>query len=229
MNKAFLLLFLLFSFTSLSLHAYSKRIILISLSTQEGADAVIKELPTHSPTLYALALEYNFKIKLNKSGKYYIVSAEVFTDKKVLNIALKKIRKRFKGAYVGNYKYPKVIKKIPVVKKKIPKKIEQKVKELKKEIVIVEKIPKKIQVKKIQKVETKKVERTEKIEVKEVILEDEQEVLKQNIQTNKEDDSSNKIISIFITYFEWSYLVIFILAMIMLKYYIKFKRIYDEY
>ena len=102
------LLFILIVFlASISLEAYSKRIILISFSTKERADTTMASLPIKSPSLYALAKKHDFEIKLKKSGKYYIVIAEVFKSKEVLNSALKKIKKRFKGAYVSTYKYPK--------------------------------------------------------------------------------------------------------------------------
>lgn len=73
MNKLFLLLILLLA--SISLEAYTKRVILVSFSTQERAETMMKKLPILSPSLYALAKKHNFNIRLKKSGKYYIIVA----------------------------------------------------------------------------------------------------------------------------------------------------------
>ena len=244
------LLFLsFFIFMSVSLEAYSKRIILISFSTKERADSMMKELPALSPSLYTLAKKHNFEIKLKKSGKYYILIAEVFKDKKVLNTALKKIRKRFKGAYVSTYKYSS--KKVPKVEKKVLK-VEEKttIKEiLKQEVTFTAKkeVPKKeiakdvVEVKVatpvevppvlIQKVVPEAIKIEPKIEtietkVKEILPKVSTEVL---IKEVEKETIFDKILRIFQKNFEYSHIIILILAILVLRYYLKFKRIYDEY
>ncbi|MDQ7059923.1 MAG: hypothetical protein Q9M43_01805 [Sulfurimonas sp.] len=112
----YLLLLTAFSF---SLEAYSKKIILASFSTEQRADAMIASLPQRSPSLYKLSQKYDFDIKIRVSGKYYILVAEVFRDKKVLDTAFKSVKKRFKGSYITNYKEIETLK----VEKKVEKKL----------------------------------------------------------------------------------------------------------
>ena len=226
------LLFLsFFIFMSVSLEAYSKRIILISFSTKERADSMMKELPALSPSLYTLAKKHNFEIKLKKSGKYYILIAEVFKDKKVLNTALKKIRKRFKGAYVSTYKYSS--KKVPKVEKKVIK-VEEKttIKEIAKDVVEVKvATPVEIPPVLIQKVVPEAIKVEPKIEtietkVKEILPKVSTEVL---IKEVEKETIFDKILRIFQKNFEYSHIIILILAILVLRYYLEFKRIYDEY
>jgi len=219
MNKLFLLLILLLA--SISLEAYTKRVILVSFSTQERAETMMKKLPILSPSLYALAKKHNFNIRLKKSGKYYIIVAEVFENRGVLNEALKKIKKRFKGAYVSNYTYPKK-EKIKEILEIVPKpKVLPKVQVVEKpKAVFVLKEPEvkrevlSIVVKEIEK----KIEKVDEIVVPKIIEN------KAQREAEKED-----IVETFLKYFEWSYIIIILLSFVGIRYYIKFKRIYDEY
>ncbi|MDQ7044998.1 MAG: hypothetical protein Q9M32_03675 [Sulfurimonas sp.] len=199
----YLLLLTAFSF---SLEAYSKKIILASFSTEQRADAMIASLPQRSPSLYKLSQKYDFDIKIRVSGKYYILVAEVFRDKKVLDTAFKSVKKRFKGSYITNYKEIETL--------KVEKKVEKKV--VKKEIIL-----------EIQKVIPKI-----KIMPKEITKEKE---IVENIKVEPSDSMSRTkekalmFYEEYKTYFSWYYIVIFFILSILAYYYIKFKRIYDEY
>ena len=197
-----------------------------TFSTQERADKMINSLPDRSPTVYKLAKKYKFNFKIRASGKYYILVAEVFKSKKVLNKSFKVIKRRFKGAYSNNYvavKKPEVkkvlyvekpkpsvkpkplVKKVPVKKiiveeKKIVKKVKVKQKEIKKEVIV----------------KKEKVLHVEKPKPKPVV----QEKISLDI---------NKYLEIFQEYFRWYYAVLLILGSVGFYYYRKFKRIYDEY
>lgn len=225
-----LLFVFLILFISISLEAYAKRIIFISLSTQERADAMMKKLPASHPSLFALAKKHDFQIKLKDSGKYYILVAEVFTDEEVLNTALKEIRKSFKGAYASSYKYPKkeVKKLIPEVKAVIP---EVKREALKPTVEIVQK-PKQVFVQKeveIQKVLEIKKQPEIKIEsIKEVVKKVEKVIVPKTVE-KKEEKKEETTQTFLEKYFEWTYVILLILGLVIIRYYIKFKRIYDEY
>ena len=242
MNKLLLVFILIFS--SVSLQAYAKRVILSSFSTKQRAQSMLDKLPQISPSIYKLAKTYGFEIKLKESGKYYILYAEVFRDKKVLNNALKKIRKRFKGAYVSSYTYPKETKKI-AMKKVEPVKVLPKEVNTKSPVEAKQNLPK-------DKREALKPENIKaQIKTKELVLEDKPEVLKpttqikpvqkvvqainkKEVQEKVEIKGTNKtaleqLSYLFTEYINWSYLIIFVLSIVVIRYYIKFKRIYDEY
>ena len=211
MKKLFLLL--IFTFMVVSLEAYSKRIVLVSLSTQERADNLLKTFPSSNPSLYALAAKNNFGIKYKKQGKYYVVTAEVFTDEEVLNLALEQIRKVFKGAYVRRYTYPKIE---PTIEKKPSIKI---VKEIEKPI-------------KQKKVIEKKKEVIHTPEIKTPALEQVASVETQAVKEESTQSSLDKLVEIFTQYYQWVYLfilILFIMFIIALKYVIKLKRLYDKY
>lgn len=233
-------LFFIFFFilTSLSLEAYSKKIIMASFSTQERANKMMAELPTRSPTLYKLSKKYGFAIKMRESGKYYVLVAEVFTDRAVLNKALKSVRKIFKGSYVGNYK---VVKSVPktakpvLIKKEVPK-LEEKFS--------VEVPPVVKEVKKVEDIEIKETSLEPKIiqkkikeEVKTLVIsnvtvkENETSQIQEQFlkQVNRTLEEIKPLLLLAEEYFQWYYLVLLFLLSTFTFYYIKFKKIYDEY
>ena len=63
---------------------------------------------------------------------------------------------------------------------------------------------------------------------------EEQKITKQKLEKEitkekNEETILEKILRIFTKYFEWTHLVGIIFGLILLHYYVKFKRIYDEY
>lgn len=207
MGRLFLLLF--FIFWSVNLSAYSKKIIMASFTTKERAQTMVNSLSTENSSLYKLSKEHKFAFNIRKSGKYYMLVAEIFTDKKVLKTSLKKIKKRFKGAYSNNYNPPKVSQTTEVKKVKKNVEVEKKVKKVKS---IDKNITKKTPIPVLEK----------KVKIEEV-QEPKLEEKTQNIV------NVNGLIDAFNKYFQWSYIVMLILAGVILNYYIKFKKIYDEY
>lgn len=226
MNKVFLLFFLVV-FT-VSLEAYSKKVILASFSTETRAQKMINELPKVSPSVISLAKKYNFKLKIRKSGKYYILVAEVFNDKKVLKTSLKEIRRRFKGAYVGNYKPSDSTAQTKVQTKieKAPKLLSHKKRQETTNIALENKP--KAKEKKIEVVQKEILESKTQIIEKEV---NQDSYIKSSFDKQLERFQDQFLIAwdIFKTYFEWTYFILFIVFIVFVRYYIKFKRIYDEY
>ena len=231
MNKLFFLLIILFA--SISLEAYAKKIILVSFSTQARADAMMEKLPKLSPSLYTLAKKHDFHVRLKKSGKYYILVAEVFTDKEVLNSALQKIRKSFKGAYVSNYKYPK--KKVVAKAKAIIAQVQHEVVKPK-----VQRVEESIVAKNIEKPTQVLVQKELKIQKQpEIKIEPAKEVMKKlekviapkTIQKKVQEPTGKEEIgqTFLEKHFQWKYVIFLIVGLIGVYYYIKFKRIYDEY
>jgi len=235
MNKIFLLL--AFIVLTSSLQAYSKKIVMATFSNKENATKMIESLPEVAPSVYKLSKKHKFIFKTRKSGKYYILIAEKFTDKKVLNTTLKKIKRAFKGAYSNNYTPPKELEKPKAVK---PKKVivvkKEKIKQaIVKKIVKKEKTPKAI-VKKVVKPEkielVKKENIAEKpivkkvIPVKKEIIKPKKELVKEEPKNSSQLETAKQI---FADYFQWWYAVLLIIAGVLTYYYIKFKKIYDEY
>lgn len=215
MNKIIFLLFL--TLFSITLEAYSKKIILASFTTQEKADAMMASLPQRSPSLYKLAKKYNFDIKMKKSGKYHILVAEVFTEKKTLLVVLKNIKRRYQGAYATTAEIPLVIQKQVM---KIPKTKTNKV--IRKEKII-----------KTKTIEVKEVVKVKKIEEHRLIhFEDIDKILpKSNVLVveKKEVSSSILITQVFEKYFHLYYVMFFLIFLVVFYYYTKLKKIYKTY
>ncbi len=229
MNRVFLLLF--FLVITVSLEAYSKKVILASFSTEQRAQNMLKELPKLSPTVFTLSKKYHFELKIRKSGKYHILVAEVFHNKKVLETFLKQIRKRFKGAYVSNHTLK--------IKKKKPKSIE-KPKVIEEKIIIEKpKLPKKIIIqKKLEVVKQKKTLQVPEVKVKKETIVKEEEIQNNDysvvitqleLQTQRFQTQTAPVVDFFQKYFDWMYFILFIAVSMFVHFYIKFKRIYDEY
>jgi len=247
--KKILFLILILSLTTL-LQAYSKKIIFVSFSSEKRAlnSLNLFKKSSNYKKLDKLAKENDFKIYTRASGKYYIVVAEPLLLRSVGVQAYKLIKKSYKHAYPAPY-VPLVVEEKIVVKEKIKEKPKPK-----KEVVkVVQKqkmptIPKDINktkevvkpvIKEIDKEEAKEKSVAQReIIIDEMInkgdkLEDLNLELKEfvlKIVTNIMDNFNN--ISLDFNLDNWSilkYLSIFFVLLILLYYYIKFKRIYDEY
>lgn len=223
MSKVFLLFFIM---VNVSLEAYSKKVILGSFLTQERAHNEMKKFSKTSPIVVSLSKNNNFDLKVRKSGKYYIVVAEVFHDRKVLNAFLREIRKTSKGSYVSNHTVAKktIVKKPQeIVLKEIPEEVSK--------IEVAEMKESKIETKQKPKTEEKKHEiPKETIEAKKKILTQNQ-VIQSPIekQMQRTSEQFSVVFDIFKEYFQWTYVISFIIFVVFTYYYIKFKRIYDEY
>lgn len=204
MNKIIFLLFL--TLFSITLEAYSKKIILASFTTQEKADSMMASLPQRSPSLYKLAKKYNFDIKMKKSGKYHILVAEVFTEKETLLVALKNIKRRYQGAYATTAEIPLVIQKQVIRKEKVIKTKTIEVKEV-------------VKVKKIEEYRLIHFEDIDKILPKSNVL----------VVEKKEVSSSTLITKVFEKYFHLYYVMFFLIFLVVFYYYTKLKKIYKTY
>ncbi len=200
---------------------------------------MIKRIPQNSPSIYKLSKKYNFSFSVKKLGKHYLVLAGVFHNRKEIVIVLKKVRKGYPGAYPAiatKIKKEVVVKKIKPTIKKVA------VKKNKPIIIAVDKNISKIVVKKTQlkdktkdiivkekvdiKLQIEKVEITKKntVVIKELksIVKEEPKIEKKKVESKiKEVESESS--------FHWSYIALLILFGIFIYYFIKFKRIYDEY
>ena len=208
MNK--LILILISIFLTISLSANQKKIIMMSFATKTRAQNSINALKKDH-FLYKLSKNYNFDFKARESGKYYILVAEVFHDRKTLNLVYKNIKKRYKGAYISNYTPPVKSPARPKVKPQKKKKVQT----LKPKKPIL----KKHTIKKVHKakVETPKI-KTPKIKISKVKVEVKKPKINKPTQTNY-----------FNTYFHWWYIPLLIIIGIATFYFRKFKKIYDEY
>ncbi|WP_455757827.1 hypothetical protein [Sulfurimonas sp.] len=248
------LLILLFIFFTVDLSAYSKKIILASFSSQERAQKMKDSLPQRTPTLYKMTKKYDFKFVIRKSGKYHMLSAEVFTRSKALDIVFKEAKKRFRGAYYNNQtsslEAKKEVIEVEAVKVETVEKdkiiVQRKIKTdlnttlvennttaiedknitlVKKEIVTVE--DKNITLAKKETVTIEDKNTTVlKVEKVEPAKPQEKPIIKRKALITK--DSVKDESSIW-DYFHWSYLIMLIIAGILTHYFIKFKKIYDEY
>mgnify|MGYP002713105958 CR=1 FL=1 len=102
--KIFLTVLSLFILAS-SLDAYSKKIVIGSFSSKKNAKKLLRKLPKVIPQykeLKELLKAEGSTIHVRKVGEYYLVVAEMFTDKKVANKSLKIIKFFFKNAYMND-------------------------------------------------------------------------------------------------------------------------------
>lgn len=231
-----LLFILSFLFLSVTLNAYSKKIIFATYSTEDRALRMMKSLPKIIPNMNELSKQHDFKFKARASGKYFILVAEVFKDEKSLRAVYKVVKKNFSDAHISNYTPPQTN------SKKIEKKIEKKVKQ--KEKVVVKKIEK---VKEIKKEEAKKEELKKPTEI---IKQDEQNKTKELnttfqlvktqpkvelVEVKKESLSTTTsnpvlmLVGFFREFFHWSYIVIILLIGVGVHYYSKYKRMDDVF
>ena len=135
--------------TSLSLHGYSKKIILGSFGgiNQHSVANVLLDEIEHSPR-YAeyrkLAKENGFKANLRQSGEYYILVVEPIKSKTILKQVMKQLKPRFYKAFANNYKKPS--------KSRIAKKSTKPIKKEKLALKQKTKLPVPVQKKKVQSV-----------------------------------------------------------------------------
>lgn len=212
MYKIVFLLFL--TFFSITLEAYSKKIILASFTTQEKADEMMATLPQRSPSLYKLSKKYNFDIKMKKSGKYHILVAEVFTDKNTLVVTLKDIKKRYKGAYATTAEVPKIL------KKQLKSNVENKRDKVVKEEKPVQ--PKALKIQEVEKVEKQRLIHFDDID---------KIIPKNNVVVVEEKKVSFQVLvaQVFEKYFHLYYVIFFLIFLVVFYYYIKLKKIYNGY
>ena len=117
MKKIIFLVFLFLAFTSL--HAYSKKIVFTTFMKQENAKTSLQDFQktlTYKE-IDTLGKKYDFKIHTRESGKYFIVVAEPFKSKKLLQKVYNLAQVEYKDAYYINYELSKVNLEAKIVKK----------------------------------------------------------------------------------------------------------------
>ena len=226
-NRVFLLLLCIV--LTASLEAYSKKVILGTFSTELRAQNQMEQVLETSPIISSLSKKHNFDVKVRKSGLYYIIVAEVFYDRDVLNVFLKESRKTFDGLYVSNHTVSKT--EVKVSEKKVldkkPVKVQEKKVKIKKEVIKVTPLEEK-------KPEIKKLEVKKEISKPKEKISNEKPVLQNPIKKEqvKLTEATSTDLNFFQKHFKWSYLVILINLIVpiaLIIYYIKFKRIYNKY
>ncbi len=229
-NIVLLTLFLLL--TSSTLSAYSKKIIFSAFSNEKNANTSLEDFKKTSQftRLNQLSRENNFKVYVRDSGKYFVVVAEPIYNKKVGIESFNLVKSNYKSAYTRVYE--KLFLEKKVVEKKIIETKIVKVVEIKKIIEKKEELKKDIN-ETILPVTSivKEINSTKEIvkEVKKEILEIKNQEVK--VETSPEKmivykKVDDKIIDV------WSvvrYVVIFFFLFVVTFYYIKFKRLYEEY
>lgn len=133
--KSTLILSILIFFTTVLDASYARSIRLSSFLSEEEAQKSLVELElfiTKSSRLSAIRREFDFDVKVIKSGKYYMHNIEPLTDKKLVQETLDILRTKY------SYVYPKKIeynssydrdssyeeKKLPLDRTKLMKKID---------------------------------------------------------------------------------------------------------
>jgi predicted RND superfamily exporter protein len=210
------------------LHGDLKKIVLVTYKNKAQAEKKLEELPTIIPQyakLYELSKEHGFEIHVRAVGSFCIVALEPFDNKTVMNQCFDIAKQAFKKSYISNTisakeifakSTPEVIKEKVTHKQKTPvtSTIKNK-KELEKKVIIIPE--QKLSVVPIVK---KEKEKENLIEEKTVVNKSDKEV---------KQSEFNLIWEMILEHFRWKYLIITILLLILIRYFIKFKRIYDEY
>ncbi len=226
----FILWFMMLILLSSSAQAYSKKIIFSSFSDKISAQKSLDSFMSNSKkskTLSKLAEDNEFKVFVRQSGKYHIIVAEPIKNRTILKQTLKIVKSKYKQAYPNNYTPPKV----PIAK---PKKAQiqelntsKKLQEVKVSHPVVKEIV--LDVNKTKEEESVKViqETNTTLEAKEInttIVEENSTVttpVTEIIVPAKEVELDIEAI------LKW---MLFVLILsVMTFYFIKFKRIYDEY
>lgn len=251
MNK--LLFLALFIFSSISLHAYSKHIVLATMSNKDRAAGMIKRIPKKSPSVYKLAKKYNISFYVEKSNKFYLVVAGVFHKREEILKALKEVRKSYPGSYPA---LAKTVKQDTVVKKEAVVKVEPTMVEVVDEKIskIVLKKPNVQEKTTVPKAEVKDTVavvaeeiNTEVKEVVAVVIEEPKAQIKDTVavvaekpkaevkdvapeakvEKKKVEPKAEEVESE--SFFSWWYIILLIVFGVLTYYFIKFKKIYDEY
>jgi len=216
---------------SSSAWGYSKKIIFSSFSAKQSAEKSLSRFlkSTKSAKLNSLAKKNNFEVYIRQSGKYYIIVAEPIRDKKLLLKTLKIVKKSYKQAYANNYTPPEIVEKIP---KEVVVKKTQELNVSEEKVIIAVEEKKTEEVKEVEVplhpvVETKTMD-INTTDVNMTKQESVVETLESNISVKKEietlyteDKPDLGLI------FKW--VLLFVVLSVMIFYFIKFKRIYDEY
>jgi len=201
------LLFVLFLLViGSSLEAYSKKIIMSTFSNSENAN---KSLSTFKKTssyakLSSLAEKNNFEIYVRQSGKYYIVVAEPILSRDVGIKAYSLVKNEYKNPYLNLYTQAE-----PKVQKKI------------------EKFPSKEIDKELSTVSKKDIVKSQEISNSPKILEKKSDDIELE---SKESQRVGNTMSFAMDIFTiLKYIAMFLVFLVLVYYYRKFKRIYDEY
>lgn len=219
-------LFLLLLTTSLN--AYSKKIVFSAFSNAQNASSSLQEYKNTKEyqRLFELSQENGFKIYYRASGKYFVIIAEPILNKDVGIEAFELVKSKYTSAYTMLYvedKKDTKAKKIVIAEKvieKIVRTVEDKNSSINNEVskkAIVPEIKesnKTVALNSEQNTTTLKIEKTIKKEEKKEII---SEVYKEE---KKEFLDIWTIIR---------YIVIFFFLFVVTFYYMKFKRLYDEY
>ncbi len=139
---------LILLFLNFLLFANQKQIVLSSYSNTKNANTAknsVNHYINKDKKLKKIFTKYSLKVKYKKHGKYFRVVVEPFNSSNVLKLVVKKLRIKFKDAYILNIAEKKAVKQIR--KKPIHKKV---VKQIRKKT-IQKKVIKPIQKKPIQK------------------------------------------------------------------------------
>ncbi|WP_457745034.1 ATP-binding protein [Sulfurimonas sp.] len=112
----YIIIVLVILYTTLDASTYIRSIRISSLTNAKVADKTlnkVKEFLYSHADILKLQKKYDFKFKIVKSNKYYIVALEPITNRQDLQKILDVLRKRYKSAY------PKKLKVLPKVKRVI--------------------------------------------------------------------------------------------------------------
>jgi len=207
---------------SSSAWGYSKKIIFSSFTTKQSAEKSLSRFlkSSKSSKLNSLAQKNNFEVHIRQSGKYYIIVAEPLRDKTLLLKTLKVVKKSYKQAYPNNYTAPEREKtqELNVSKEKVVVAVVEK--ETREEAKAVE-IP-------LHPVVESKTVDTNITDVNITKQESVVEVAESNISVKKEIETLYKEDKIDLELIlKW--VLLFVILSVMIFYFIKFKRIYDEY
>ena len=221
--KKILFFTLLIALTS-SLQAYSKKIIFATFTSNKNAQKSLKSFQKTSEykKLSKLSIDNSFQVYVRASGNYFIVVAEPFYDRKIAVQAYKLIKIKYENLYANIYTPPEKQLNNEVEK---PLHVEKKIVKVavKKEL-----IKKKVDTE-VQKPETLHVEK--KI-IKTVVK---KELPKKSVEvkiqkTEVQEESLIKTMGFAMDILDiLKYLAITLLFGTLTYYFIKFKRIYDEY
>ncbi len=168
MKKVLLLLLSLVLFSSLNASDLRK-IVIGSYLSQKDADAALNKLNRYLDKNKEIAKysdEEGFEFIARASGKYFIISAEPFRDRAVLNTVLNYIKKRHHDAFVNRIKDADLKKYNRKYKKKQSKEL-KKAKELEKiKLAEEEKAKKLAKAKELEKIKLAEEEKAKKVKVK---------------------------------------------------------------
>lgn len=211
-----MLIFSLFT----TLHAYSKKIILSSFSNMENAQKSLEEFKKTSSYKQINALEKtnDFKIYPRASGKYFIVVIEPLLSKELGYEVYRLAKQEYKHAYPISYEPPVIT---PVVEIEETPELEEQIDIENETKPIIEQNETKPIV--LEKNETKPIV-LEKNETKPVIVPVKKEQEKTVFKVEENQSKDNLTI---LDYIFYAFLVL--LLSVFIFYFIKFKRLYDEY